>query len=49
MIRMSAADVMSFCGVAPGEAFDAVSEGVGQFDIPTPPPTPRTPFGQRGR
>jgi uncharacterized membrane protein YgaE (UPF0421/DUF939 family) len=49
MIRMVTADVMSFCGVAPGEAFDAVQEGVGEFDIPTPPPTPRTPFGQRGR
>ena len=47
MIRAAAADVMSFCGVEPGEAFDAVLEGAGHFDIPAPPPTPRTPFRQR--
>ena len=49
MIRMVAADVMSFAGVDPDEAFDAVQQGVGEFDVPTPAPTPRTPFSSQER
>jgi uncharacterized membrane protein YgaE (UPF0421/DUF939 family) len=48
-IRMVAADLMSFAGVEPDEAFDAVLEGAGEFEVPAPPPTPRTPFSSRGR
>jgi hypothetical protein len=43
-MRMVCVDVMSFAGVDPDEAFDAVQEGVGEFDVPSPPPTSRIPF-----
>jgi hypothetical protein len=46
-VRMVAVDVMSFAGVDPGQAFDAVQRGVGEFDVPTPPPAARIPFTGR--
>jgi hypothetical protein len=42
--RMVSVDIMMFTGVDPDEAEHAVREGTGQFEVPTPPPTPRTPF-----
>jgi hypothetical protein len=48
-IRTVADALMSSAGVDPDEAFDAVLEGVGEFEVPAPPPTPRTPFSSRGR
>ena len=42
-VRAVAADVMAFAGVEPGDAVDAIREGTGQFDVPTPPPAPRMP------
>ena len=48
-MRMLAIDIMVFAGVDAQDAEDAVREGTGQFDIPTPPPTPRTPFGLHRR
>jgi hypothetical protein len=45
--RLVAGDVLMFAGVEFSQAVDAVQQGTGQFDVPTPPPTPRTPFGRR--
>jgi hypothetical protein len=42
--RLVSVDIMTFAGVDPHEAEHAVQEGTGQFEVPTPPPTPRTPF-----
>jgi uncharacterized membrane protein YgaE (UPF0421/DUF939 family) len=42
-VRAVAADVMAFAGVDPADAADAIREGTGQFDIPTPPSAPRIP------
>jgi fusaric acid resistance family protein len=44
--RMVSVDIMMFAGVEPDEAEHAVQEGTGQFEVPTPPPTPRTPFSR---
>jgi hypothetical protein len=43
-VRMVAADLMTFAGVEPERAVDAVQEGTGEFDVPTPPPTARHPL-----
>jgi hypothetical protein len=40
-----AVDVMTFAGVDPEQAVAAVAEGTGEFQVPAPPATPRTPFG----
>ena len=42
--RMVSLDIMMFAGVDPDEAENAVQEGTGQFEVPTPPRAPRTPF-----
>jgi uncharacterized membrane protein YgaE (UPF0421/DUF939 family) len=49
-VRMVAADVMVFAGVDSEQADDAVRQGTGEFQVPVPPSTPRTPlgFGRRG-
>jgi hypothetical protein len=47
--RLVAGDVMMFAGVESSQAVDALQQGTGQFDVPTPPPAPRTPFGRRGQ
>lgn len=44
-LQAVALDVMVFAGVDPAEARAAVKAGTGQFEVPTPPPTTRTPFG----
>jgi hypothetical protein len=44
-LRAVALDVMIFAGVDPDEARAAVKAGTGTFEVPTPPPTTRTPFG----
>jgi hypothetical protein len=33
-----------FCGIDADEARAAVEDGTGEFQVPTPPPAPRTPF-----
>jgi hypothetical protein len=43
--RIMAADLMAFAGVEAEQAVAAVQEGVGAFDVPTPPPAPQAPFG----
>jgi fusaric acid resistance family protein len=43
-VRMVAADTMVVTGVDIDEAEAAVRKGTGSFDLPTQPPTPRTPF-----
>ena len=44
--RMVAADIMAFAGVDPEHAVAAVREGAAdRFDVPTPAPSPRRPFG----
>jgi uncharacterized membrane protein YgaE (UPF0421/DUF939 family) len=40
--RITAADVMTFAGVEPRQAIQAVQQGLGAVDVPTPPPTPRS-------
>jgi uncharacterized membrane protein YgaE (UPF0421/DUF939 family) len=42
-VRAVAADVMAFAGVDPADALEAIREGTGQFEVPTPPPAPRSP------
>jgi hypothetical protein len=48
-VRSVASDALMFAGVEPEEALDAVQQGAGQFDVPTPPPAPRVPFVSRRR
>lgn len=48
-IRWVARDSLMFAGVEPQQAVDAVDEGTGEFDVPTPPPAPRVPFVSRLR
>ena len=48
-VRTVASDALMFAGVEPEQAVDAVQEGTGQFDIPTPPPAPRVPPISRRR
>jgi hypothetical protein len=48
-LRAVAADALAFAGVDPEQAADAVEQGTGEFDIPTPPPAPRMPFISRRR
>jgi hypothetical protein len=48
-IRWVAGDALMFAGVEPQQAVDAVEQGTGQFDVPTPPPAPRVPFVSRLR
>ena len=48
-VRSVASDALIFAGVEPEQAVDAVQEGTGQFDIPTPPPAPRVPPISRRR
>jgi hypothetical protein len=43
-VRMVAADLMTFAGVEPGRAVDAVQEGTGELEVPTPPPAGRHPL-----
>lgn len=43
-VRTVAADALMFAGVEPERAVDAVEQGTGQFDVPTPPPESRMPF-----
>jgi len=43
-VRMVAADLMTFAGVEPGRAVDAVDEGTGAVEVPTPPPARRHPL-----
>jgi hypothetical protein len=43
-LRSVAADALMFAGVDPEQAVDAVRQGTGEFDVPTPPPAPRVPF-----
>ena len=45
-IKMVAVDIMVFAGADPDQAIDAVRRGQGDFDIPTPPSAPRTPFSR---
>lgn len=45
VVRMVAADIMTFAGVDHDDAIDAAREGTGDFTIPTPPSAPRLPFG----
>lgn len=40
--RITAADLMTFAGVGPSQAVEAVREGSGPIDVPTPPPAPRS-------
>jgi uncharacterized membrane protein YgaE (UPF0421/DUF939 family) len=40
--RIAAADLMTFAGVEPRRAVEAVQQGTGVIDVPTPPPTPRS-------
>jgi uncharacterized membrane protein YgaE (UPF0421/DUF939 family) len=49
-VRMVAADVMVFAGVDSEQVDDAVRDGTGEFEVPAPPSTRRTPlgFGRRG-
>jgi fusaric acid resistance family protein len=46
-LRTVASDLMVFAGVDPEEADAAVREGTGEFHVPTPPSSPRAPFGRR--
>ena len=48
-VRWVAADALMFAGVDPQQAVDAVEQGTGQFDVPTPPPAPRVPYVSRLR
>jgi hypothetical protein len=43
-VRMVATDIMVFAGVDPERAGTASRVGTGKLKVPTPPPTPRTPF-----
>jgi uncharacterized membrane protein YgaE (UPF0421/DUF939 family) len=48
-IRWVAGDALMFAGVEPQQAVDAVEQGTGEFDVPTPAPAPRVPFVSRLR
>jgi hypothetical protein len=39
---------MVFAGVDAAQADAAVREGTGEFQVPSPPSSPRAPFGLRG-
>jgi hypothetical protein len=43
-VRWVARNALMLPGVDSQQAVDAVDEGTGEFDIPTPSPTPRVPF-----
>jgi hypothetical protein len=43
-VRMVAVDLMTFAGVEPGEAANAVDEGTGELAVPSPPSTGRHPL-----
>jgi Fusaric acid resistance protein-like len=43
-VRCAAADIMVFAGVDTDEAERAVQRHDAELEVPTPPPTPRTPF-----
>ena len=45
--RITAADLMTFAGVEPRQAVEAVQRGTGVIDVPTPPPTPRSRLHRR--
>jgi len=45
MLRVVAADIMVFAGVDASEADAAIREGQAEFEVPSPPATPRAPFG----
>lgn len=40
--RVTAVDLMTFAGVEPRQAIEAVRQGTGGLDVPTPPPIPRS-------
>jgi hypothetical protein len=46
-LRTVAGDLMAFAGVDAEEADAAVREGTGEFRVPAPPSSSRTPFGLR--
>jgi Fusaric acid resistance protein-like len=46
-LRTVASDIMIFAGVDTEQADAAVREGTGEFRVPTPPSSPRAPFGLR--
>jgi hypothetical protein len=43
-VRMVASDLMTFAGVDAQRALDAVDEGTGELEVPTPPSTGRHPI-----
>jgi len=43
-VRMVASDLMTFAGVEPRRAVEAVNEDTGELEVPTPPPTGRHPL-----
>jgi hypothetical protein len=43
-VRSAAADIMVFAGVDSDEAERAIRRHDADLDVPTPAPTPRTPF-----
>ena len=48
-VRIVAGDIMIFAGVEPDEVQRALEDGSTDFDLPTPPSTPRLPFRTRRR
>ena len=46
--RITAADLITFAGAEPGQAVEAVQQGIGAIDVPTPPPTPRSRLRRGG-
>jgi uncharacterized membrane protein YgaE (UPF0421/DUF939 family) len=46
-LRIVAEDIMIFAGIDAKQAADAMRHGKGEFEIPAPPATPRTPFRWR--
>jgi hypothetical protein len=46
-VQTVAGDLMVFAGVDAEQADAAVREGTGEFRVPAPPTSPRTPFGAR--
>jgi hypothetical protein len=46
--RMTAADLMTFAGVEPRQAIEAVQQETGVIDVPTPAPVPRSPLHRGG-
>ncbi len=45
LVRIVAVDLMTFAGVDPEQAVEAVREGSGKFHVPTRPRASRIPFG----